>query len=335
MIYSILFLVAGIYLLIKGADLFVEGASKIAKFFKIPSLIIGLTLVSIGTSLPELSVSVTASLAGNNGMSFGNVIGSNIFNIFVVVGISAIFTPLVVSKSMRNFDLPILLGIYLILALFSFIISPFVLQRWEGILILVIFVSYLLFLVIRSLIENKNKPAEEVEEETNEEKRPMILNIGFIILGVVLIIVGGDLVVEGASAIAEKIGDLFLDMSNPDVKAKMDLLIGLTVVSVGTSLPELVTSMVAAKKGENDIAIGNAVGSCVFNVLLILGVASSIVPMPLGANTYIDIIVMFVAALLIFLFSFRKLRVNKIQGLVMVILYVAYVAYTVTIALAF
>lgn len=322
-------------MLIKGADLFVEGASKIAKFFKIPSLIIGLTLVSIGTSLPELSVSVTASLAGNNGMSFGNVIGSNIFNIFVVVGISAIFTPLVVSKGMRNFDLPILLGIYLLLALFSFAITPFELQIWEGVLILVLFVFYLAFLVVRSLIENKNKPVEEETEENEVEKRPMILNIGYIILGVVLIIVGGDLVVEGASDIAARIGGLFLDMKDPEVKAKMDLLIGLTVVAVGTSLPELVTSMVAAKKGENDIAIGNAVGSCLFNVLLILGVASTIVPMPLGANTYIDVIVMFITALLIFLFSFRKLRVNKIQGLIMVILYVIYLAYTVTIALAF
>ena len=332
MVYSILFLVAGIYLLIKGADLFVEGASKIAKFFKIPSLIIGLTLVSIGTSLPELSVSVTASLAGNNGMSFGNVVGSNIFNIFMVVGISAIFTPLVVSKSMRNFDLPILLGIYLVLALFGFGISPFIIERWEGILILVLFVVYLTFLVLRSILENKNKSAEEKVEEVEEEnKRPMILNIGFIILGVILIIAGGELVVDGASAIAKALCKLigFTDES------KLDLLIGLTVVAVGTSLPELVTSMVAAKKGENDIAIGNAVGSCLFNVLLILGVASTIVEMPLGPNTYIDIIVMFIAALLIFLFSFRKLRVNKIQGLIMVILYVAYVAYTVTIALAF
>ena len=327
-IYSILFLVAGIYLLIKGADMFVEGASSIAKFFKIPALIIGLTLVSIGTSLPELSVSVTASLAGSNGMSFGNVIGSNIFNILIVVGFSAVFTPLVVSKGMRNFDLPILLGIYAILALLSFVVSPFVLEWWEGLTFVGLFVAYIIFLVIRSLKEAKKEKEEnnevEVVEEEKEEKRPMLLNIGYVILGIVLIVVGGDLVVEGASAIAKELGKAFsID------ETTLDLLIGLTVVAVGTSLPELVTSIVAAKKGENDIASGNAVGSCVFNVLLILGVASSIFEMPLGANTYIDIAVMFIAALLIFIFSFKTLKVNKTQGIVMIVLYVAYLAYTV------
>lgn len=323
---SILYLVAGIYLLIKGADLFVEGSSAIAKFFKIPALIIGLTLVSIGTSLPELSVSITASINGNNGVSFGNVIGSNIFNILVVVGFSAIFTPMIISKSMRNYDLPILLGIYVLLVLLAFVISPFVLENWEGILILVLFILYLVFLVIRSVLENKNKPSEEnnVEVEANEEKRPMILNIGYVILGVVLIIVGGDLVVNGATSIATSIGEAF-----HIEKEKLNLLIGLTVVAVGTSLPELVTSIVAAKKGENEIAIGNAVGSCIFNVLLILGTASSIFAMPLAGNTYVDIAVMFIAALLLFIFSFKKLRVNKIQGLVMIVLYVAYLAYAV------
>ena len=323
---SILYLVAGIYLLIKGADLFVEGSSAIAKFFKIPALIIGLTLVSIGTSLPELSVSITASINGNNGVSFGNVIGSNIFNILVVVGFSAIFTPMIISKSMRNYDLPILLGIYVLLALLAFVISPFVLENWEGILIVVLFILYLVFLVIRSVLENKNKPSEEnnVEVEANEEKRPMILNIGYVILGVVLIIVGGDLVVNGATSIATSIGEAF-----HIEKEKLNLLIGLTVVAVGTSLPELVTSIVAAKKGENEIAIGNAVGSCIFNVLLILGTASSIFAMPLAGNTYVDIAVMFIAALLLFIFSFKKLRVNKTQGFVMIVLYVAYLAYAV------
>ena len=323
---SILYLVAGIYLLIKGADLFVEGSSAIAKFFKIPALIIGLTLVSIGTSLPELSVSITASINGNNGVSFGNVIGSNIFNILVVVGFSAIFTPMIFSKSMRNYDLPILLGIYVLLALLAFVISPFVLENWEGILIVVLFILYLVFLVIRSVLENKNKPSEEnnVEVEANEEKRPMILNIGYVILGVILIIVGGDLVVNGATSIATSIGEAF-----HIEKEKLNLLIGLTVVAVGTSLPELVTSIVAAKKGENEIAIGNAVGSCIFNVLLILGTASSIFAMPLAGNTYVDIAVMFIAALLLFIFSFKKLRVNKTQGFVMIVLYVAYLAYAV------
>ena len=152
----------------------------------------------------------------------------------------------------------------------------------------------------------------------------MILNIGYVVLGVILIIVGGDLVVNGATSIATSIGEAF-----GIEKEKLNLLIGLTVVAVGTSLPELVTSIVAAKKGENEIAIGNAVGSCIFNVLLILGTASSIFAIPLAGNTYVDIAVMFIAALLLFIFSFKKLRVNKTQGLVFIILYVAYLAYAV------
>lgn len=329
-IYSILFLIAGIYLLIKGADLFVDGSSNIARYFKIPSLIIGLTLVSIGTSLPELSVSITASIKGNNEISFGNVIGSNIFNILIVVGASSMFVPLTISKSMKKYDLPILLFIYCILALFCFVTSPFVLQRWEAIIILILFVLYLVFLVLRSILENKNNN-EVIDNDTPKENKPMYLNIGYIILGIILIISGGELVVNGASEIAKEICNL-IGITD---QSKIDLLIGLTVVAVGTSLPELVTSIVAAKKGENDIAVGNAVGSCIFNVLLILGMAATIIEMPIGNNTFIDVSVMFIAALLIFIFSYKKLRINKIQGLIMIILYVIYLAYTVTIAFAF
>ncbi len=331
-IYSILFLIAGIYLLIKGADLFVDGSSNIARFFKIPSLIIGLTLVSIGTSLPELSVSITASLNGSNEISFGNVIGSNIFNILIVVGASSLFVPLTISKSMKKYDLPILLLIYLVLALFCFVTTPLIINTLEAIIILVLFVLYLVFLILRSIKENKNQNDNEIiESETKKETKPMYLNIGYIILGFILIVSGGELVVNGASDIAKEICNL-IGITD---QSKIDLLIGLTVVSVGTSLPELVTSIVAAKKGENDIAIGNAVGSCIFNVLLILGTAATIVEMQIANNTFIDVIVMFIAALLIFIFSFKKLRINKIQGLVMIILYVMYLAYTITLAFAF
>ena len=256
---SILYLVGGMILLIKGADFFVEGASKIAKMMKIPSLVIGLTLVSIGTSAPEFAVSLTASLQGANDLSFGNIVGSNIFNTFVVIGVSSIFTPLVVTKNMQKYDLPILFGIYLLLALFGFVVTPGVINVIEAIILFSLTIIYTVFLIVR---EKKNNDNEEVKEE---KKRPWWLNLISVGIGLAGIIIGGDLVVDGAKDVALKLG-----MS--------EMLIGLTIVAVGTSLPELVTSIVAARKGENDIAVGNAIGSCIFNVVLILGFCSILEP---------------------------------------------------------
>ena len=255
-IFSVIMLIVGLFLLIKGADWFVEGASAIAKSLKIPSLVIGLTLVSIGTSMPEFSVSLQSSLAGLNDMGFGNVIGSNIFNTFVVIGASAIFVPLVISKEMKKYDLPILMGIYLLLILFAFVISSGTIEVWESIIIFSITIFYIVFLIYRSRQEIKNCKEDYVPT------RKWWLNLILVVVGAAGIIFGGDFVVENASYIAGKLG-----MS--------DLLVGLTIVAVGTSLPELVTSMVAAKKGENDIAIGNAIGSSIFNITLILGFCSS------------------------------------------------------------
>ena len=309
---NILFLVIGMVFLIKGADFFVEGSSKIAKALKIPSLIIGLTLVSIGTSLPELSVSLTSSLKGLVDMSVGNVVGSNIFNVFVVIGCSALFTPMIVSKTLKKYDIPILLGVYGLLALFSFVISPLVIKLWEGIIIFALFISYILFLLFRSKKEN------EIEEIVDDKPRKWYVNVIFVILGLAGIIVGGNFVVETAKNLATIMG---MD----------EMLVSLTIVAVGTSLPELVTSIVAAKKKENDIAVGNAIGSCLFNVLLILGVSSVLSPTEMAVQLYcvVDFAVMFVAALLIFLFAFKKGKVNKAQGIILVAIYVLYLAYIV------
>ena len=311
-VLNLLFLVIGMFLLIKGADFFVDGASKVAKALKIPSLIIGLTLVSIGTSLPELSVSVTAALSGNADISYGNVIGSNIFNVFVVIGASAVFTPMIIDKAMKKYDIPILLGIYGLFAIFSFVITPKVLDRVESIIFCLLFIGYLVFLVLRT----KKEGVQEEEEEVEEKPRKMWVNIVFIVGGLIAIVAGGEFVVTTAETLA-----LMAGMSK--------LLVGLTIVAVGTSLPELVTSMVAAKKGENDIAVGNAVGSSIFNILLILGVASTIKPIGFELSTYIDVIAMAVSAIMLFIFAYKGSKVNRWQGALMIAVYAIYLTFII------
>lgn len=311
-VLNILFLVIGTTLLIKGADWFVDGSSKVAKALKIPSLIIGLTLVSIGTSLPELSVSVNAAIGGNADISYGNVIGSNIFNVFVVIGASALFTPMIVAKDVKKYDIPILIGIYLLFALFSFVTTPLKLSRWESIIFAVLFIAYIIFLVLRT---KKSGVTLEVEEK-DEKPRKMWVNIVLIILGVAGIIAGGEFVVTTASNLATMAG-----MS--------ELLVGLTIVAVGTSLPELVTSMVAAKKGENDIAVGNAIGSSIFNILLILGVSSTIAPIGFEFNTIVDAAMMLLSALMVFIFAFKSNKIGKGAGSILIVVYVIYLVFII------
>lgn len=310
MLLWVLLIIVGMVLLIKGADWFVEGASSIAKAMKIPSLVIGLTLVSVGTSMPEFSVSLTSSIKGLNDMSFGNIIGSNIFNTLVVIGVSAILTPLVVSKQMKKYDLPILMGIYLLLMLFSFVTSPLVINLWESIIIFSLTIAYTAFLIIRS----KKEMNEEKEE--SKKQRKWYINLLLVAIGLAGIIFGGNIVVDNASKFAYAIG-----MS--------ELLVGLTIVAVGTSLPELVTSVVAAKKGENDIAIGNAIGSCIFNVILILGFCSIIQPATVAWSSLFDVIVMLISVIMLFLFSFKTLKVNRWQGITMACMYVVYLVFII------
>lgn len=308
----ILLLVVGMALLIKGADFFVDGASAIAKALKIPPLIIGLTLVSIGTSLPEASVSITSALEGLNDMSVGNVVGSNIFNTLLILGASAVFVPLVIDKNMKRFDIPIMVFLYGVLILFSFVLTPYAITLLEGIVLLTLFVGYLFFLVIRT--KKQNKVQIEVEEE--KKKRPIWLSIIFVIVGVAGIIFGGNLVVDNASKIA-----LILGMS--------ETLVGLTIVSVGTSLPELVTSIVAAVKKENDIAIGNVVGSNIFNIVFILGMASVITPLAINPISIFDMIVMAGTGVITLIIALSCKKVYKWQGVLMMLSYAAYLTYII------
>ena len=312
---DILLLVVGMFLLIKGADFFVDGSSKIAKALKIPSLIIGLTLVSIGTSAPELSVSLTSSIKGNNDLSFGNVIGSNIFNVFVVIGSSALFTPMIVSKNMKKYDIPILLGIYALLLIFAFVISPNVIKVYEGIILFILFIGYIVFLIFRS------KNETQVEDDNNDKPSKWYINVLLVIIGLAGIVFGGDLVVDSASSIATTLG-----MS--------ELLVGLTIVAVGTSLPELVTSMVAAKKGENDIAVGNAIGSCIFNIVLILSLTSIINPVTVALSSLVDVIVMIISVVAIYIMALKSEKVGKFGAIILIVMYVLYLTYIILRGLA-
>lgn len=308
---NILFLLIGFVLLIKGAEFFVEGSSQIAKYFKIPTLVIGLTLVSIGTSLPEISVSVSSAIANKTDLSFGNVIGSNIFNILVVLGLCATIKKIIVPKDAIKFDIPIYLGIIVVLVLFAFVFTPYQIVWYEALILFLIFLGYMTFIILRSRKDIKNSEPEEYVPA-----RKMIWNVLFVIGGAVAIIFGGDFVVDSAAEIARA-----FNMS--------ELLVGLTIIAVGTSLPELVTSMVAAKKGEVDIAVGNAVGSCIFNIVLILGLSGMISPIGIQQLAYIDLIIMTVAIVLTFVFSFKSKKINRWQGLILVAIYIGYLTYII------
>ncbi|CDM67628.1 calcium/proton exchanger [Clostridium bornimense] len=313
---SYIILIIGFILLIKGADLFVDGSSSIAKKIGIPPVIVGLTLVSLGTSAPELAVSVVSSIQGNNGITLGNVIGSNLFNSLVVLGVSAMIVPLVINKkdSKRDFAVNIFATILVvILALGCFILDGKVISRIDGVVLLICTLAYMLILIFQS----KGKNSDEVEE-FNNIKLPIKIILS--IIGVAGIIVGGQLVVNSAKDIAATFG-----MS--------DKLIGLTIVAIGTSLPELVTSVVAIIKGEDDIALGNILGSNTFNLLLILGVAAAINPIEVSMSLFIDLAVLLVVTLLIgalvFINKKEEKTISRKEGFLLIMVYIVYTVYII------
>lgn len=295
-------LLVGFIMLIKGSDIFVDSASNIARKFNIPPIIIGLTIVAMGTSAPEFAVSVTSSLAGMNDMSIANVVGSNIFNLLVVLGVSSVMNKLKVNNYKDVFTLlgsGILLLICVIDGNLSFL---------NGVALLISF-AYFIFNMIKSVKNNNDK----VEVQTN---KPLWLTIILGLLGLGSIVWGGDLVVNSASAIASQFG-----MS--------ENLIGLTIVAVGTSLPELVTSVMATKKGEVDIAVGNVIGSNIFNILLILGCASVINPMIVSTVALMDIIFVVLMTGLFILATYKNREVSKKIGIPMVLIYMFYIIITI------
>lgn len=313
---AILFLIIGFVFLVKGADIFVEGSSSIAKKFKVPSIIIGLTIVAMGTSLPEAAVSVTASIANKNALAVSNVIGSNIFNLMMVIGVCAIMTPVAVNKATLKRDFPFSV-ICAILLLVLGLIGPMSLGHADGVIFLILFAGFIGLMICSALKASKEGNAvasEEIEAAEEIKIMPVWKSLLFIVIGAVGIVIGGDVVVDSASNIAAKFG-----MSQT--------LIGLTIVSVGTSLPELVTSIVAARKNEVDMALGNAIGSNVFNILFVLGIAGAISPMAFLTENVIDIVILLVFSLIVWLFAWTKKEIKRGEGLIMVLLYVLYVVY--------
>lgn len=319
MVLQFVLLILGFVALIKGADIFVDGSSSLAAIFKVPSVIIGLTIVAMGTSAPELAVSTSAALKGSNEIALSNVVGSNLFNLLMVLGVCAVIRPIPIDHVIKKRDYPfsIIITALLFIALGVGVITSVdfktvqmsdnvsVVSRPIGVVLLLLFIAYITLLIVAA---KRNKTEGEAVKTMSPLK-----SVLFILLGVGLIIAGGQFVVNAAKYIAAAFG-----MS--------ETLIGLTVVAMGTSLPELVTSIVAARKGENGLAVGNVVGSNIFNVLLILGVSSALHPIPVNFASMIDFAILIAASVLVYVFCLTK-KINRFEGVVMILIYAGTVVF--------
>lgn len=310
-----IFLILGFVLLIKGADFFVEGSSAVAKKVKVPSLIIGMTIVAMGTSLPECAVSVTASITNNNALAVSNVVGSNIFNLMVVCGACALFAPLAVQVGTLKKEFPFSILVGVLLLVLGYIGME--VGHVDGVILLVLFAAFLFWMVQSAKKARAAGEALEIEEEEEAEHLadlPVWKCIVYIVLGAAAIAFGGDFVVDSASEIAADFG---LSQN----------LIGLTIVALGTSLPELVTSIVAARKKEADMALGNVIGSNIFNVLFVLGIAATISPVAFIMENVIDIVILTIMSVVVLIFAWSKKQIGRIEGIVMLLAYAGYMVY--------
>ena len=316
MVVNILLIALGFALLVKGADFLVDGASGVAKRFHIPEIIIGLTIVSIGTSMPELFVSITSAIDGYSDMAIGNVIGSNLRNLLLILGISAAINPIIFKKETKLIEIPICIGtsiVFLILANIGNSIS-----RIDAIILIALFIAFICYTI---MMAKKGEDFDEISEEEKQrsaeegKKRKIIVNIIYIIVGIIALKIGGDLVVEHS----EKIAKMF-NVS--------DKIIGLTIVAIGTSLPELVTSVTAALKKNSDIAIGNIIGSNIFNMLLIIGAAAAISPMNYNTSYNLQMGILIVATIVLGIFPYtdRKDEMTISNGITYLMLYALYMA---------
>ena len=320
-------LAAGFFALVKGADLFVDGSSALAKIFHVPSLIIGLTIVALGTSAPELAVSTSAAFQGANEIALSNVIGSNIFNLLGVLGICAVIFPLPVEKGVLKRDFPfsvITTGLLLgslcgaVMAGGNLLVryvdrEVAVISRMTGAVLILLFIGYICFLIYET---KKTSSSDVIQEPGKGRKQSVWKCLLLILFGLALIIAGGQAVVYGAKEIARAAG-------------MTETLIGLTIVAVGTSLPELVTSVAAARKGETGLAIGNVIGSNVFNLLFILGISALIHPISVNLASLYDMGILLLVSVLVFVFSLSAKRIARPEGIVMVVLYIADVIFAV------
>ena len=303
-IWEILLLIVGFAMLVKGADWFVEGAAGIASKFGIPQLVVGLTIVAMGTSAPEAAVSITAALKGNAGIAVGNVVGSNILNIFIILGLTGLITSVAVQKSTLFIEIPYMLvvtGVLLVMGMLGNSVNLV-----EGIIFWAMFILYLGYLFV---LAKKGKSEEEAKED-----RPLWKLLLFALIGGVVVVLGSNIAVDSATAIAQIIG-------------LSEKFIGLTIVALGTSLPELVTSVTAARKGNADIAIGNIVGSNIFNILFVLGTSALIIPITFEASFAIDTIIAIAAGVLLWIATIGKKKLTRPWGIIMLLCYAAYFVY--------
>lgn len=331
-IISVVGVLIGFLFLIKGADVFVDGASNIARKFGIPSIIIGLTIVAIGTSLPEMMVSIASSLAGKNDMSIANVTGSNLFNICMVLAISSILMnnkyseKISVSEKIKSFFRVVFLidgdvtSRYLISANAVLMIGAVIdgkLGRIDGLILSILAISYILTLVKSSKSSANSDVKDSEEENASATNVPMVKQILLMVIGAVGIVIGGDLVVDSATKIGEIVG-------------LSENVIGLTIVAMGTSLPELVTSLVAIKKGEGDIALGNALGSNIMNILIVLGLSSLIAPIAVTTTALVDMVIALIVTLTVAAILFKRNNIlSKNIGIIYVITYIAYTIFAI------
>lgn len=300
------FLVVGFALLIKGADFFVDGSASVAKKLRVPTMIIGLTIVAMGTSAPECAVSIAASLKGSNTMAISNVVGSNIFNLMVVCGACAVFAPLAVKENTMKKEFP--LSILAAIMLWVMGNQSMSIGRADGLILLLVFAAFLVWMVL----EAKKARGNAQEEELVPLKGWQC--VVYIAVGIGAIVAGGEFVVDSATAIAQDFG-------------LSPTFIGLTIVAFGTSLPELVTSLVAARKGETDMALGNVIGSNIFNILLVLGIAGAVSPMEVLMENLIDDIILIGMSGVVWVFAWRRKQISRIHGALMLAMYAGYTAY--------
>ena len=316
MAVNILLIALGFVLLVKGADFLVDGASGVAKRFHIPEIIIGLTIVSIGTSMPELFVSITSAIDGYSDMAIGNVIGSNLCNLLLILGISATINPIIFKKETKLIEIPICLGVSIVFLILANIGNS--ISRIDAIILIALFIAFICYTI---MMAKKGEDFDEISEEEKQrsveegKKRKIIVNIIYIIIGIIALKIGGDLVVEHS----EKIAKMF-NVS--------DKIIGLTIVAIGTSLPELVTSVTAALKKNSDIAIGNIIGSNIFNMLLIIGAAAAICPMNYNTSYNLQMGILIVATIVLGIFPYtdRKDEMTISNGITYLMLYALYMA---------
>lgn len=304
-IVQIALLAAGFIMLIKGADWFVDGTSQIARKIGVPQLVVGLTIVAMGTSAPEAAVSITAALKNNTGIAIGNVVGSNILNILIILGVTAIITSLTIQKSTLMIEIPFMTAVMVILIIMGQ--SGGSISQFEGVVLWILFIIYLIYLFVLS--KNGNEKDEEVEKSTWK------LAVSGIV-GIVIVVLGSNITVDSATALAKMAGI-------------SDRFIGLTIVALGTSLPELVTSVTAARKGNADIAIGNIVGSNIFNILFVIGTTALIAPIPYAEEFIIDGVIAVLAGILLWIAVFKKLELRRFWGIVMLTCYGAYFIYLI------